>query len=119
MTHDFITRHLAEHPDAIAPDGSEVRLLASAQRGSMAHFELPSGKISAAVAHRTVEEVWFFTSGQGRLWRKIDSAEETIDVHPGVSISIPVGCHVQFRSDGDWPGMHEAFAVTGTWKPSA
>lgn len=131
MTQDFITRHLAEKPDAIAPDGSEVRLLAATPRGSMAHFELPAGKVSIAVAHRTVEEVWFFTSGQGRLWRKANGAEETIDVHPGVSISIPLGCQFQFRCDGDepleavgvtmppWPGMDEAYAVPGIWKAKA
>ena len=28
MAKDFITRRLADKPDAIAPDGSEVRLLA-------------------------------------------------------------------------------------------
>ena len=51
MTHDFVTRQLAVNPDAIAPDGSEVRLLAATPRGSMAHFELPGGRVSAAVAH--------------------------------------------------------------------
>lgn len=129
MTNDFSTRHLAEQPDAIAPDGSEVRLLAATARGSMAQFSLPAGKVSIAVCHRTVEELWYFTSGSGKLWRKTKNAEETIDVGPGVSISIPVGTHFQFRSDGDgplaavgvtmppWPGMDEAFAVTGIWKP--
>ena len=129
MTHDFITRHLADKPDAIAPDGSEVRLLAATPRGSTAHFELPPGAVSAAVAHRTVEEVWFFTSGAGPPLAQDRNPEETIEVHPGVSISIPVGCHFQFRCDGDapleavgvtmppWPGMEEAFAVTGIWKP--
>ena len=130
MTNDFITRHLAEQPDAIAPDGSEVRLLAATACGSMAQFSLPAGKVSIAVCHRTVEELWYFTSGSGKLWRKTKNAEETIDVGPGVSISIPVGTHFQFRSDGDeplaavgvtmppWPGMDEAVAVTGIWNPS-
>ena len=114
-------------PDAIAPDGSEVRFLASTARGSMAQFALPAGKISSAVAHRTVEEVWFFTSGQGRLWRKNDKAEEIVQIHPGLSISIPVGTYFQFRNDGTevltaigttmppWPGDNEAYAVSGIW----
>ena len=131
MTNDFITRHLAEQPDAIAPDGSEVRLLAATQRGSMAQFSLPAGKVSIAVCHRTVEELWYFTGGSGKLWRKSKNAEETIDVHSGVSISIPVGTHFQFRCDSSeplqaigvtlppWPGSDEAFAVTGIWKPVA
>lgn len=130
MTNDFITRHLAKQPDAIAPDGSEVRFLAATQQGSMAQFSLPVGKTSIAVCHRTVEELWYFISGRGRLWRKSKNAEETIDVHPGVSISIPVGTHFQFRCDSieplqavsitmpPWPGMDEAFAVTGIWQPT-
>ena len=130
MPNDFITRHLAEQPDAIAPDGSEVRLLAATQRGSMAQFSLPAGRISVAVCHRTVEELWYFTSGSGKLWRKSITTGETIDVHPGVSISIPAGTHFQFCCDGPeplqaigvtmppWPGMNEAFVVAGIWKAS-
>jgi mannose-6-phosphate isomerase-like protein (cupin superfamily) len=124
----FVTRILKEEPDAMAPDGSEVRILAATPRGSMAHFELPEGAVSKAVAHRTVEEIWFFTAGEGKLWRKNENAEETIEVHPGVSISIPVGTHFQFRSDGDepleaigvtmppWPGNDEVYAVAGIWE---
>jgi mannose-6-phosphate isomerase-like protein (cupin superfamily) len=131
MPNDFITRHLAEQPDAIAPDGSEVRFLAATQRGTMAQFSLPAGRISVAVCHRTVEELWYFTGGSGKLWRKSNNAEETIDVHPGVSISIPAGTHFQFRCYSPvplqaigvtmppWPGSAEAFAVTGIWKPVA
>jgi glucose/arabinose dehydrogenase len=36
----------------------------------MAHFALPSGQISTAVAHQTVEEIWFFLSGTGEMWRQ-------------------------------------------------
>jgi mannose-6-phosphate isomerase-like protein (cupin superfamily) len=131
MTHDFITRLLAEKPDATAPDGSEVRILAATLRGSMAQFSLPAGKVSIAVCHRTVDELWYFTSGSGKLWRKINRAEETIDVHSGISISIPVGTQFQFRCDSPgplqavgvtmppWPGSDEAFAVAGIWMPVA
>ena len=59
----FVTRSRNEKPDALAPDGSEVRILANTPRGSMAEFLLPPGKTSIAVAHKTVEEVWFFTQG--------------------------------------------------------
>jgi hypothetical protein len=41
-------------PDAVAPDGSDVRVLLRLSRGSMAHFELGAGRVSRAVAHRTV-----------------------------------------------------------------
>ena len=47
------------------PDGSNVRILLGLASGGMAHFELPSGETSTAVAHRTVEEIWFFLSGCG------------------------------------------------------
>jgi mannose-6-phosphate isomerase-like protein (cupin superfamily) len=125
--HNFITHQISKDADAIAPDGSEVRMLAATARGSMAQFTLPVGKISIAVAHRTVEEVWFFTSGQGRLWRKNELAEEIVQIHSGLSISIPVGTHFQFRNDGNepltaigttmppWPGIDEAYPVTGIW----
>jgi mannose-6-phosphate isomerase-like protein (cupin superfamily) len=123
----FVTRMRNTEPDAIAPDGSEVRILANTARGSMAEFLLPPGKISIAVAHHTVEEVWFFTSGQGQLWRKNDQAEEIVTIYPGLSISIPIGTHFQFRNTGKealkaigttmppWPGMSEAFPVKGIW----
>jgi len=42
----------------VAPDGSEVRVLATATRGSMAHFRLGEGDVSIAKAHRTIEELW-------------------------------------------------------------
>lgn len=124
---NFVTRMRNKSPDAIAPDGSEVRVLASTMRGSMAEFLLPPGKISLAVAHHTVEEVWCFTAGQGQLWRKNEKAEEIVEIHPGLSISIPTQTHFQFRNDGTenlvaigttmppWSGPEEAFQVEGIW----
>ena len=76
--------------DVIAPDGCEVRILAQTPRGSMAHFTLGPQKVSRAVAHRTVEEVWFFLSGRGRMWRRLGEREEIAEVAPGVSLSIPL-----------------------------
>lgn len=55
---EFQTRQAAAAPDAIAPDGSEVRLLCAGPRGSMALFTLPPGAVARAVVHRTVEELW-------------------------------------------------------------
>lgn len=123
----FVTRQRSTEPDVMAPDGSEVRLLAQCSRGSMALFTLPPGAVSKAVAHRTVEEVWLVISGTGRMWRKLGDDEETVTLSPGVSIAIPVGAHFQFRNDGDepldcagvtmppWPGMDEAYEVKGVW----
>lgn len=121
------TRERAHAPDVIAPDGSEVRILAATTRGSMAQFTLPAGAVSKAVAHRTVEEVWLVTHGTGRMWRKLAEVEVTVDLRPGISVAIPVGALFQFRNDGDeplhcvgvtmppWPGMDEAYEVAGPW----
>lgn len=122
------SRSLPEKPDAIAPDGSEVRLLATATRGSMAHFRLAPGEVARAAAHRTVEELWIFTRGRGRMWRKLGDEELTVEVTPGSSLAIPLGASFQFRSDGEepleavgvtippWPGEDEAYFVTGPWQ---
>jgi mannose-6-phosphate isomerase-like protein (cupin superfamily) len=127
----LIVRRLSDRPDAMAPDGSEVRLLAAAGRGSMAHFTLPPGAVSRAVAHRTVEELWFFKAGRGRIWRKLGAEETIVETHAGLSINIPLGTHFQFRCDGaepleavgvtmpPWPGMDEAYEVEGIWKATA
>jgi len=124
----FETKGISGTPDVMAPDGSEVRILCSMARGSMAHFTLPPGAVSIAVAHRTIEEVWYFISGRGRMWRRQDGAEETVEVGPGLSLTIPIGAHFQFRSDGDeplaavgvamppWPGPDEATPVAGPWQ---
>ena len=124
------TRMLAALADVIAPDGCEVRLLAQTSRGSMAHFTLGPGQVARAVAHRTVEELWFFVAGRGRMWRRQSEAEEIVEVAPGVSLSIPLGTHFQLRNDGaeplaavavtmpPWPGADEAVFVAGKWPAS-
>ena len=122
-------RRLAADPDVTAPDGSDVRLLAATGRGSMAHFSLGPGCIALAVAHRTVDELWFVLSGRGRIWREREGVEAIDELAAGVSLSIPVGKQFQFRCDGDvaltvvgvtmppWPGPDEAYAVEGPWPP--
>ena len=114
--------------DTLAPDGSEIRLLAATDRGSMVHCTLPAGKISLAVAHRTVEEVWYFLAGTGQVWRRHGDRERVVDVTAGVSLSIPVGAHFQFRTTGKsplrflivtmppWPGEDEAYRVADYWQ---
>ena len=123
----FTTKQLPVHRDAIAPDQSDVRVLLQLQHAGMAHFELGPGRTSRAVAHRTVEEIWFFLSGRGEMWRKQDAREEVVTVHAGVCLTIPLGTHFQFRSSGGeplaaigvtvppWPGDGEAYAVPGCW----
>ncbi|MCU0523161.1 MAG: cupin domain-containing protein [Anaerolineae bacterium] len=126
----FETKRLPVEPDGVAPDGSGVRVLLRLPGGSMAHFELPPGHTSAAVTHRTVEEIWYFLSGHGEMWRKADGYEEIVPVEAGVCITIPLGTAFQFRASGDaplaavgvtmppWPGSNEATQVEGKWSPT-
>ena len=126
----FVTKRIAGTADAIAPDGSEVRVLCQLSRGGLALFSLPPNAVSKAVAHHTVEEVWYIISGNGRMWRKLGEQEEIEGLGPGVSLTIPTGTHFQFRCDGPeplnavgatmppWPGSDEAFFVEGTWQPT-
>ena len=124
------TRRIAIAPDVIAPDGSEVRVLCATGRGSMAVFTLASGAVARAVAHRTVEEIWYVLAGRGRMWRKLGEQETVVDLAPGVSLTIPTGTRFQFRCDGQeplvavaatmppWPGDGEAYAVDSMWPPT-
>jgi mannose-6-phosphate isomerase-like protein (cupin superfamily) len=120
------SKTLPASPDAFAPDGSEVRLLAALKGGSFAHFTLAAGHVSAPVAHRTVEEIWYFVSGVGEVWRKLGDEESVTPVRPGVALTIPLGTHFQFRAGAEtlsfvavtlppWPGADEAFPVAGRW----
>jgi mannose-6-phosphate isomerase-like protein (cupin superfamily) len=128
MAPKFGHRRLAEKPDVMAPDGSEVRLLSISARGSMAHFRLRPGGISKPVRHHTVEELWFFTGGSGQMWRRDAGGEAVLDVQAGMSIDIPAGTSFQFRASDEapleavavtmppWPGMDEAEFVEGVWE---
>ena len=121
------TISLASELTVLAPDGSEIRELIAVSGGSVVHCTLPSGVSSAAVAHRTVEEVWYCLQGRGQVWRKNESAESVVDVRPGVSLNITVGTHFQFRNTGTepvciiivtippWPGEAEAVRVNDYW----
>jgi mannose-6-phosphate isomerase-like protein (cupin superfamily) len=127
---DFMTKRLPVAPHATAPDGSDVRILLGLDGGNMAHFELAPGQTSVAVAHHTVEEIWYFLSGRGEMWRKLGDQEEVVPVDPGVCITILVGTHFQFCSFGyeplaalgvampPWPGEGEAYKVEGKWTPT-
>ena len=126
----FNTRMLPAKPDEVAPDGSDVRMLLSLEGGSMAHFELVSGRISRAVIHRTVDEVWYILSGRGAMWRKRHKQEEVVTLKPGICLTIPRGTKFQFRSHHDesltaigvtippWPGDAEAGLISGKWEPT-
>ena len=117
-------------PDAVAPDGSDVRLLAGLRRGGLAHFELAPGQASVPVRHRTVEEIWYFVAGRGEMSLRCGDVHQVTAVGPGVCITIPVGTRFQFRALGaeplaavgvtmpPWPGDGEAVRADGPWAPT-
>jgi mannose-6-phosphate isomerase-like protein (cupin superfamily) len=128
---DFETVQLPATPDVVAPDGSDARLLPQLAGGSLAHFTLAPGVTSRAVAHRTVEEIWFVLGGSGEMWRASGDRDEVVAMAPGVALTIPLGTRFQFRATGrepltavavtmpPWPGPDEAVAVDGPWTPTA
>jgi mannose-6-phosphate isomerase-like protein (cupin superfamily) len=93
----------------------------------MAHFELSPGCCSAAVKHKTVEELWYVVGGAAEMWRSQNGREEVVCLKPGMSLSIPLGTSFQFRTAGNksfaavaitmppWPGQDEAVLVNGPW----
>ena len=121
------TLWLPDTHDVIAPDGSEIRLLATVNGASMVHCTLPPGAISVAMAHRHVEELWSCLSGHGEVWRSLGDAEQIVAVRAGCSLNIPTGASFQFRNPGDeplclvittippWPGDDEAMPKAARW----
>jgi mannose-6-phosphate isomerase-like protein (cupin superfamily) len=126
----FATLALSDAPLVKAPDGSDVRPLLALAGGSLAHFELAPDKTSLAVAHHTVEEIWFVIGGRGEMWRKRAGHEDIVALAVSVSLTIPLGTAFQFRSFGPepltivsitmppWPDADEAYAVEGKWTAS-
>jgi mannose-6-phosphate isomerase-like protein (cupin superfamily) len=123
----FETTRLQVRVDTRAPDGAEVRILLQLAGGSVAHFELGAGRVSRAVTHRTVDEIWYVIGGRGEMWRHQGDRESVVALETGVCVTIPLGTHFQFRSLGPgplaaiavtmppWPGPDEAVWVPGAW----
>lgn len=123
----FQTRTLPARVDEIAPDGSEIRHLCRSDRASLVHVMLKPGQVSRAVTHRSVEELWYFVSGHGELWRSRAGHQEVVAVSAGVAVTVPVGTTFQCRAGGSealtavcctvppWPGDDEAEPSVGPW----
>jgi mannose-6-phosphate isomerase-like protein (cupin superfamily) len=117
--------HLSDAPTVTAPDGSDVHVLLARPGGSMAVFVLEPGRVSAAVAHRTVDEIWFVLDGRGEMWRRDGREERVVALSAGQCLTIPAGTAFQFRAASDerlrvvavtmppWPGPDEATPVAG------
>jgi mannose-6-phosphate isomerase-like protein (cupin superfamily) len=127
----FETLNASEALQVAAPDGSSVRVLLSLSGGSLATFTLQPGQVSAAVTHRSVDELWYVVEGQGRMWRRDATQERVTELAPGLSLSVPLGTAFQFRCSGEvplvavavtmppWPGQDEAVVVEGPWDAAA
>jgi mannose-6-phosphate isomerase-like protein (cupin superfamily) len=115
----------AREPDTHAPDGSEIRLLATerqgATRASLCEVRLAAGAISRPMRHRSIEEIWHVTAGRGRVWRCPPGEQATpVDVTVGDTLVIPTGWNFQFSAargadlrllcyaSPAWPGTDEA-----------
>lgn len=119
---------LKDKYDYLAPDGSEIRLLPENKHGGMAHCILPVGKVSKAVKHKKVEEIWYILEGEGEIWRKNAEEEQVVDISPNISLTIPAKTSFQFKNTGNvplkiliatmppWPGKQEAQPVDDYWK---
>ena len=123
----MLTKQLSSTYDYLAPDGSEIRLLAATGAGGLCHCTLPSGKTSSPVKHESVQELWYVLAGKGEIWRNDGHDDLVTPSEPGVSLLIDPGTRFQFRCLGPlpleilivtmpkWPGAHEAEAAPGYW----
>lgn len=73
-----------------------------------------SGVEHARGSHETWTRAgfWHVLSGEGQIWRRDATAEETTVLERGVSIGIPVGTAFQYRCDGAEPLQ---FEVSSRW----
>jgi len=120
------TASLGSFEHVLAPDGSIITPLVEVTGGSLVHCRLPADRVTRAVRHRSVEEVWYCLEGAGQLWRRQADSDEVVELSPGVAVTIPLGTEFQFRAaDGGlavlittmppWPGNDEAIRVDDHW----
>src|SRR5262245_53167823 len=102
----------AKQPDTIAPDGSEIRLLAigeqGATRASLCEVRLAPGGVSRPIAHRSVEEIWYVLQGRGKVWRSPPDTRLTpIEFSADADGELRFLCY----TSPPWPGPDEAVPV--------
>ena len=126
MTQPALKSARSEAPDAIAPDGAEIRVLLDRAQGatrlSLAEALVKPGERTACVSHKTIEEIWFIVRGVGSFHRLTPDGEneETAVVVPGDTLLIPTGYRFWVENIGPddlvflccgtppWPGNDEA-----------
>ncbi len=126
MTRLALKSARSEAPDAIAPDGAEIRVLIDRPQGasrlSLAEALVKPGERTACVSHRTIEEIWYIVRGRGIFHRQSPdgSEEQVVEVAPGEALLIPTGYRFWVENIGaddfvflccgtpPWPGLDEA-----------
>ena len=118
----------AETPDAVAPDGTAVRLLLCARAAAASPISnSPPAPFRTRSRTGPSRKSGISSPARGEVWRRQGEIESVVAVGPGVSLTIPLGAHFQFRADAaaplafvaatmpPWPGDGEAFRVEGRW----
>jgi mannose-6-phosphate isomerase-like protein (cupin superfamily) len=85
---DLEMKQLGQEYDYLTPDGSEIRLLSAVRGGGLAHCRLPPAGVSQPVVQKIVEEIWYFISGTGQVWRKLGDFERVVDVRSEMSVTL-------------------------------
>jgi mannose-6-phosphate isomerase-like protein (cupin superfamily) len=127
MNSIFQFKTLPAASDYLAPDTSDIRLLNGFDTGGLCHCTLGIGKVSLAVKHKTVSEIWYCLSGKGEIWQMKNEASEVRQFGAADSFTIHPGNSFQFRNTGNenlcilivtmpkWPGTDEAEMVNSYW----
>ena len=104
-----ITKHLPMCRNAIAPDGSDVRILLSLPGGGMAHLGSRRNVYRRRASHCRGDLVFY--RRQGRDVASPMARDITVDVYP-VAVAITIGTRFQFRSFG-----YEPLSAVGVTMP--
>ncbi len=96
--------HLDDAEAFVTLDGSTIRELAGpawteARAQSLAEATVPPGAATEEHYHRASEEIYFFTSGSGRM----KLGDEETDVSAGDAVVIPPGTPHKLRNMGTDP----------------
>jgi mannose-6-phosphate isomerase-like protein (cupin superfamily) len=96
--------NLNEVDSFVTLDGSTIREVAGpawtdARNQSLAEATVPPGGDTAAHFHRTTEEIYFFTSGSGRM----RLGDDERDVRAGDCVVIPPGVEHKLLNPGSEP----------------
>ena len=61
-----------------AADGSWIQPLCRFEMASVVHCRLAREQVSNVTYNIGIDEIWFFTSGSGELWRESGSSESRV-----------------------------------------